>query len=366
MPQPNTEYRGGRAITSDLAPENRAARRLSDEGLTPGRDRSSVVGRLVVLSAAERRYCEGLIALFEAAHPQVELDFVFGISTDLHARYLAEVEAGGPTADLIWSSAMDLQMALVLSGHAQPHGSTAAASLPDEARHEDLACATTLEPLVTLVRRDEVPPHMRAGSSAELTKLIEAAPGRFRGRIACLDIERNGLGFLAMLQSDLEDTSFEGFLNALATCEPLAMGSAPPLVEAVTSGRAALALHVLGSYAQRAEASCGGALGIAASAFPVPAVSRIAFIPRRAANPGAARAFLDTLLSPDGQAALGAAGLYPILAPRPEGGVRAPRLDRSFERMLDPGRRESLLRRWRIAFGRTDPTSPNSSTGVAP
>jgi hypothetical protein len=39
-----------------------------------------------------------------------------GIGTALHNQHLA-----GAPADLIWSSAMDLQMALVLQGHAPPH-----------------------------------------------------------------------------------------------------------------------------------------------------------------------------------------------------------------------------------------------------
>ncbi|WP_456299916.1 hypothetical protein, partial [Falsiroseomonas oryzae] len=125
-------------------------------------------GRLTLFSAAERRYCEPLLAGFAAAHPEVELDFVFGVSTALHRRYLDEVAAGGPTADLLWSSAMDLQMELVLSGHAQPHG--IAHGLPPQAAHRDLALATTAEPLATLLRAGPAP----AGTPAEIAALLRA------------------------------------------------------------------------------------------------------------------------------------------------------------------------------------------------
>ena len=101
--------------------------------------------RFTLLSAAEQRYFMPLLEGFAKARPDITVDFVFGISTALHQRYMDEHAAGGPTADLIWSSAMDLQMALVLDGHAQPHGITHA--LPPAAAYRDLALATTSEPL---------------------------------------------------------------------------------------------------------------------------------------------------------------------------------------------------------------------------
>jgi ABC-type Fe3+ transport system substrate-binding protein len=77
----------------------------------------------------------------------------------------------------------------------------------------------------------------------------------------------------------------------------------------------------------------------------------VAFIPRRAANPEAASAFLAYLLSPAGQAALGAAGLFPIIA-APARPVAPIPLDDNFGRLIDPGRRDALLARWRRAVGR--------------
>ena len=275
-------------------------------------------GRLTILSAAERRYCEPLLRGFADQHPAIDIDFVFGISTDLHRRYLQEAAAGGATADLFWSSAMDQQMALVLEGHAQPHG--VPLSLPAGMAYRDLAVATTCEPLFTLSRNAAEP----AGTPAEIAALIASDPDRFRGRIAVPDIETNGLGFLAMLWWALEDSGFDDFLDALARCVPRAVGSAPALIAAMSDG-AELALHLLGAYANRAVAA-DPTLHIAPSAAPALAVSRIAFIPRRAANPEAASAFLAYMLSSEGQAAIGEAGLFPLtatperpLAPDPAG-----------------------------------------------
>jgi len=301
-------------------------------------------GRLTLFSAAERRYCEPLLNGFRERHPQVEIDFVFGISTDLNRRFLAEAASGGPTADLVWSSAMDQQMALVLDGHAQPHG--VRHTLAPEAAYRDLAVATTCEPLVTLTRDASVP----AGSLSEVAALLMSDPARFHGRVAVPDIETNGLGFLAMLRWS-EMPGFDAFLDALASCAPRAVGSAPALVSAVADG-GELALHLLGSYAARATRD-DPALHIAPSSAPSIAVARVAFIPRRAANPEAASAFLAYLLSDEGQAALGEAGLFPIATPpaRP----RAPiPLDDSFARLIDPAVRAALLTRWRRAIGRNN------------
>jgi iron(III) transport system substrate-binding protein len=301
-------------------------------------------GRLTLLSAAERRYCEPLLASFAARHPAVKLDFVFGISTALHQRFLAELAAGGATADLVWSSAMDLQMGLVLEGHARPHG--AVHGLPPWAAFRDLAVATTAEPLVTLLRGATAP----AGTPAEIAALLRAEPERFRGRTVVPDIEANGLGFLAMLRWSLEEPGFDAMLEALAGVGPRPVGSIGALVVAMEQG-AKLGLHVLGAYAARSVAADAG-LAIAPSAAPAPAASRIAFIPRGAANPEAASAFLAHLVSPEGQAALGAAGLYPILgAAGPP--VSSIAIDRGFERLLDPATRAALLARWRAAVGRS-------------
>ena len=151
--------------------------------------------RLTLLSAAERRYCEPLLRGFAERHPEIDVDFVFGISTDLHRRYLQEAASGGATSDLIWSSAMDQVMELVLSGHAQPHG--VRHSLPfgrrvsRSRRRDHLRTALHALPRSFPVRRF-AGGNRRARSRP--TRNAIAAPLR------CRISRRNGLGFLAMLR----------------------------------------------------------------------------------------------------------------------------------------------------------------------
>ena len=307
--------------------------------------------KLVIYSAAERRYCEGLIAGFSRRHPRITVEFCFGISVALHQRYLAELAAGLPSADILWSSAMDLQMSLVLEGKALACPSTEARALPAGAVYRDLAYATTLEPLLTLVNRDCFDVSVAAGSLDEIAAAISRDPAKLYGRVASFDIESNGVGFLALLQESRRSADFGVCLQALARCKPKIFGSNPPLVEEVASGRAALGYHVLGSYALRAVAA-NPSLAVAASHAPLLAVSRVALISSCAPHPHAAKLFIDYLLSRDGQQQLRDAGLFPIrtdVNAAPPGSMNASllRIDQGCGELLDAGRRRELLELWR-------------------
>ena len=319
-----------------------------DDKLTPAEN------RLVVYSAAEKKYCMGLLDGYNKLCPDIEVEFRDGISVALHQRYLASLAAGKPEADVLWSTAMDLQMGLVLAGGALPHRSPEAHTLPDGAMYRDLAYATTLEPLVTLVNRDRFDVRIPAGSFAELTAALSSDPARFHGRLASFDIETNGLGFLALLHESRREAEFNAFMQVMAECRPKVFGSNPALVEEVASGRATLGYHVLGSYAVRAVRAYPS-LAIATSSAPPLAVSRVAIISSHAPHPNAAKLFLDYLLSGEGQQQLLKAGLFPI---RREPDSRVPddidavtpiRIDRDFRELLDQQRRHKLLCRWQAA-----------------
>lgn len=305
---------------------------------------------LVVHSAAERQYCEALLAGFASRRPDVTVDFRFGISTALHERYLAE----RGSVDVIWSSAMDLQMTLARAGDAAPDA-TVARTLPASAVYRDCAFATTLEPLVTIVNRDLVDAARPAGTLAEIAAFVASDPARFEGRIAAFDIEKNGLGFLALLAESADAAAFDALLAAFKRTHPQLHPSNPPVVEAVATGRAALGFHVLASYAERAV-KAHPHLAIARTNAPRIATSRIAFTCKDAPHPEAAHAFVAYLVSREGQNALGRAGLYPILD-APASGLAPIRIDRDFDRLLDASTRADLITRWREAVGRTSPVA---------
>ena len=306
---------------------------------------------LVVYSAAFKPFCPSLLAGFAQAHPGVKLQFVDGVSTDLHAQYLELHQSGQALPDVMWSSAMDLQMALVRMGHARPHRTAHTQALPAWARYQDLAFCTTLEPLVGLRHTQYLGPHDGISTLAELADLMQQHPDVLRQRMACLDIEANGMGFLAMLVARAQGDSFERFIRLAAELGVQGHGSNPPLVQALVAERAVLAFPVLGAFAARAVLA-HPQLAVCTSPAPRLGVSRVALIPKNAPHPAQAAGFVDFLLSPAGQDCMRQDGLFPLQdlgqsEGLPPMAVQPLPIDDGFAPWLDGASREALRQDWR-------------------
>ena len=70
---------------------------------TPGPVPHDPTADLVVYSAAFKPFCQSLLAGFTHAHPEVRLQFVDGVSTDLHTHYLGLHQRGEGLPDVIWT-----------------------------------------------------------------------------------------------------------------------------------------------------------------------------------------------------------------------------------------------------------------------
>jgi iron(III) transport system substrate-binding protein len=309
--------------------------------------------RFVLFSVIERELCSGLIDGFTQRHPEIELDYRSGISVPIHERYLAGVRSGQPEADLIWSSAMDLQMGIVQSGDALAYRSSEAADYPASAKYHDMAYATTVEPLLTVVNRDLFDIDLPAGSIGEIAGALKRDAAKLRGRVACCDIERNGVGCLALMYESRDLTSFSELTDALSICKPRAYPSNPEVIDEVSSGRAALGYHLLASFASRAVRE-NPALAIARTNIPSIAISRVAVIPKSAPHPEMAKLFVDYLLSREGQQQLQEAGLFPIKSMKAStgyaNGVEPIPIAEVCDELLDPERRAWVVHQWRAAI----------------
>ena len=305
---------------------------------------------LVVYSAAFKPFCQSLLAGFAQAHPGVSLQFVDGVSTDLHTHYLGLHQRGEGLPDVIWSSAMDLQMELVRMGHARSHRSEHAQALPSWARFQDLAFCTTLEPLVALRHTQYLGPQDGISTLLELANLMQQRPDLLRQRMACLDIEANGMGFLAMLVARAQGDTFERFIRLAADLGVQGHGSNPPLVQALVAERAVLAFPVLGAFAARAVMA-HPQLAVCTSPAPRLGVSRVALIPKDAPHPEQAACFVDFLLSPAGQDCMRQDGLFPLQDLGQSDGLPAMvveplPIDDGFVPWLDPSARAALRQDW--------------------
>ena len=103
---------------------------------------------VVVYSTTDLSTAAALIRDFELCYPGIKVDYQDLNSAELHRRFLAETQAQRPSADVLWSSAMDLQMKLANDDFGQRYKSPEVASLPDWAVWRDTAFGTTFEPAV--------------------------------------------------------------------------------------------------------------------------------------------------------------------------------------------------------------------------
>jgi len=270
-------------------------------------------GVVVVYAAADLDVVKPVVEDFEALHPGVRVEYHDMHSAELYARVIDEARRGSLAADVVWSSAMDLQVKLVNDGHAQPHRSAETAALPRWAVWKDEAFGTTYEPAAIVYNKRLLAEEKVPDTHAALIALLDEQPAQLRGRIATYDPERSGLGLLLHSQdAQANPIVFWQLARGMGQLGLEQHASSSDMLDRVAAGKLVLAYNVLGSYAHR-RARNDPALGVALPRDYTLVLSRVAFIARGARHPAAARLWLDHLLSTRGQALLaGNLGLLPV------------------------------------------------------
>src|SRR5580765_627590 len=80
-------------------------------------------GKVVIYATTDAVAANPLIKDFEALYPGIKVEYSDLNSTELYNRFIAEAAANNGTADVLWSSAMDLQVKLVADGQALSYAS---------------------------------------------------------------------------------------------------------------------------------------------------------------------------------------------------------------------------------------------------
>jgi iron(III) transport system substrate-binding protein len=312
---------------------------------------------VVIRSTTDPDVAADLLTGFRALHPGIRVDYTKLTSSALNERFLSEAAANAVTTDILWSSAMDLQMKLVNDGYAQRYVSPEADALPGWAVWRNEAYAATAEPVGFVYNRTLLPELRVPRTHAELEHALTADPDVWKGRLAAYDPERSGAGFL-FLTRDVEETprTWE-LVRAMGQVGVKLYTATETMLDRVASGEALLAYDVLGSYALD-RAKHEPALGVVLPSDYTVVVSRIAFIPRLAPHPNAARMFLDYLLSHDGQMRLAARSVTPVrqdartdsLPQMSEAALRPIPVGPELLTWLDQIKRRRFLRQWRHAL----------------
>jgi two-component system sensor histidine kinase TctE len=256
--------------------------------------------RLLIYSTAELATASPLLRDFSTLHPQIDVDYVVMSSGEAYRRFRSEQETGAPSADIVWSLAMDLQMKLVNDGYAQSYESPEASALPAWAQWLNEAFGTTYEPAALVFNRRNISMEEIPQSHREFARLLQEQPEKFRGKIAAYDVGKVGVGFLLATQDSKTLADYWKFACRFRSLNPQLLAGTGAMLERVASGEALIGYNLSGSSAI-ARARVDAAIGYVLLRDYTLVMSRIAFIAKRAAHPNAARLWIDYLLSKRGQ-----------------------------------------------------------------
>ena len=299
---------------------------------------------------------EPLIEDFRRRYPDITVRVEDMNSTLIAERVVAETQDDRPKADLVWSSAMDLQIKLINDGYAQAYRSPHRRAMPDGSVWRDQGFGITAEPIVFAYNRRLLPADAVPRSHADLLRLLEASPQLFAGRTTVYDAERSGVA-LMHLSADVQIyPDAWRLMEALGRSRPRLDTSGQRMMGQLASGKMVLAYNMNQSFGETWALRHPDVALVTPSDYHL-SVSRVAFIPRAAPHPNTARLFLDYLLSREGQRGIAVLGIRPVrddigdTVRSTSPGARPIRVGPGLLANLDRVRRERLLDRWKLAMG---------------
>jgi iron(III) transport system substrate-binding protein len=260
-------------------------------------------GRLIIHSTTDRAVAAPLIDDFQLLYPRIEILYQDMNSTDLDSTYLSDLLTSPTSADILWSSAMDLQFNHAKSGHALAYESPEIAKLPAWAVWQNRAFATTYEPAVIVYNRNLLGPDEVPASHADLARLLVEKKERFAGKVVTYNIARSSTGFLLATQDEQAAPDFWAFMKALGGVGVRVVPTTEAMLTRVGKGVDLIAYNALGSYAF-IEAKANPAIAYVYPRDYTLVVTRVMLIGEKASNPNAAKLWVDYVLSQRGQSVM--------------------------------------------------------------
>src|SRR5258706_923170 len=261
-------------------------------------------GKVVIYSALDTKAAQPLIKDFNAAYPDIKVEYNDMNSTEIYNRFIAEVASGQGSADVLWSSAMDLQVKLVDEGNAMTYVSPETPKLPKWAVYKNQAWGTTYEPAVIIYNKRLVTGAEIPTDHASFVKVINGNLEKYKGKVTTYDIEKSGVGFMFVVRDMQLFAGMKDLVKAFGASQYKVYSSTGNMLEKVSSGEHLLGYNVLGSYAL-VRAKKDPNLGVQLPKDYTLVLSRVMFIGKSAKNPNAAKLWVDYILSQRGQKLIG-------------------------------------------------------------
>ena len=276
---------------------------------------------------------------------------------------ISEAAAGQTTADVVWSSAMDLQMTLVQDGYASEYASPEASNVPVWANYQSTLYATTVEPIGAIYNTKALSEDQLPKTYADMIAFLKDNKATLQGKVATFDPEKSGSGFLHHSNDARNRDDFWDLAKAMGENGAKIYSSSGGMKETVVSGENVIAINIIGSYALDWVKESPN-LGVHFASDYTPAFSRLALITKDAPHPNAAKLFVDYMLSAEGQSLLAEGGLPSVredvsaglnvktLNERVGGGLKPIAVDEGVLEYMDQMKRVQFLNDWKAALGR--------------
>ena len=318
-------------------------------------------GKLAIYTSTDQSQGVKLIDAFKARYPGIAVEWNDMGTTAVFNRIISEAAAKQVGGDIAWSSAIDLQMSVVDRNLAAEYKTPEAQHLPPWAIYKNTGYGTSIEPAAVIYNKRLLPEALVPHSHDDLLRLLRDERAKLDGKVCTYDPEKSGIGYMFASDGLAHYPKYWELAAAFGAAHGKVYGGSGTMREKVVSGEHLMAFDVIGSYAQD-WARQDPNLGVTYLADHVPAFSRVMLICKGAPHPAAAALFLDYVLSPDGQRAMGEGGLAAIRTDvsgteNPDtlgklvGGKVVPiALDEKLIAGLDPKRRAEFFRNWRKAM----------------
>lgn len=319
-------------------------------------------GKVVIYTSTDIAQAQKLLDAFTARYG-IAVEYNDLGTNGAYNRAISEAAAGQMGADIVWSSAMDLQMTLAADGYAETYASPEKPALPAWAVNADQLYATTVEPIGVIYNTGAIAKGDFPETRAELIAYLLDRKDELKGKIATFDPEKSGTGFLHHT-NDLQATdSFWDLAKALGQVGVRTYSSSGSMRETVVSGENVMAINIIGSYALDWVKDSPN-LAVAFGQDYTAAFSRIALLTKDSPHPEAGKLFVDFMLSKDGQSALAEGGLPSVrsdvtaglnvtsLNDLVGGALKPIAVDDHLLTYMKPQERVGFFREWNAALGK--------------
>ena len=273
---------------------------------------------LTVYSSLDEPLARPMITGFQAANPQVAVRYEEMLTGEIYDRIVSETDAGKPTADFAFSSAMDLQVKLSNDGYAQRSDLPMSEQWPQWANWRNTAYALTFEPAVFVYHKPSFADTPPPASRAEFVEYLKHHADTVHGRIGTYDIERSGVGFMLMARDQEQFSDIWSVIGAMGAAGVKLYSTSSAILERVSDGRFVLGYNILGSYAADWAARHPD-VGIILPKDYTVVMSRIGLVPQAAAAPDLGRRYLEFFMSKQGQTIMARELQIPAVSPEISG-----------------------------------------------